>query len=237
MSQRLLIAQGFLGHPFAPFGIPGRPYALSSGAAVQLHEICMGERAVPEAIRSLAYGPRLPPDAKRARNREAYKRRVETGSARGETEIALIELSTPIEPFIGEAIVNLNMIRHRIIEPLRKTNIDPKLVSKWGASLSKAGEDLKERADLLLKNWPDDFEDDGVARFGVDNLCVRRLSIDDMVGDLERLRDRLRTPMALQLYQFRYMPAGPRSSGRPVSRPSRSRSRAAWGCRPSILPR
>jgi|GEM_PF-6369586 len=207
-SQRLLIEQGLLAHPFIRFGISGRPYALSSGAAVQLHEFCAGERTPAEAIRQLAYGRRFPSENQRLSFWEAGKNTTETVGTEDETEIVLIELSTPIEPFIGDAIVNLNKIRRCINEPLRRANVDPKIVGKWGAALSNVGGDLRERAEALLQNWPKDFEDGGLARFGVENLRVRRLSVDDMVRDLERLRDRIGVPMALQLYNFRYMPDG-----------------------------
>ncbi len=167
---------------------------MSSGAAVQLYDFCVGERLPPEVVR-LAY-------------KEAHQPTAETRAAVDATEVALVELSSPIEQLIDDKIVNLNNIHHLIANKLRSSRIDPKLVVGWGNALSNAKDDLKERSQALLMNWPDDLEDDGLARFGVENLSSRRLSVDDMVRDLERLRDRLRKPMVLQLYQFRYMPDG-----------------------------
>src|SRR5471030_2296882 len=97
IPQSVLTGLRFLTYPFAKLGFTHTPFALSSGAAIQLHEFCLGERSLPEAVRMLAYmDPNQPTPA---------TRRTVEGA-----EIALVELSTSIEPLIGDAVVNFNRV-------------------------------------------------------------------------------------------------------------------------------
>jgi len=194
IAQNLLMRGGFLSDPFRELGFRRRPLALSSGGAVQTYDFCVGER--------------IPPKVLHLAQREMHQPREETRHLVDESEIALIELSTPIEVMIGAVIVNLNLIRTRVVGPLRESTAEPTLVHQWANALANATEDLRDRADSLLLDWPRDFVDDGLARFVVEELSARRLGVDDMVRDLERLRERLRAPLALQLYTFKYMPDG-----------------------------
>jgi hypothetical protein len=190
-----LAARGFAPSIFRWLGFAYTPYALSSGAARQLFDVCSSEPALSDQVRMLAYDETHQPGPSTRHLVEA-------------SEIALVELSTPIEPLIGDGIVNFNRIFDSIILPLRRSSTAPKLLSDWTNALVNVREDLKERAGALLANWPADLVDDGTARFGVEALRSRRLEIDDMVRDLESVRERLGAPMALKLYNFRYMPDG-----------------------------
>jgi len=183
----------FLTNPFAKLGFRQTPFALSSGAAVQLHEFCLGERFLPEETRMLAY-------------METTQPTPETRHAVEGSQIALVEMSTPIEPLIGDAIVNFNRVNDFIFKPLRAWGLDARIVSNWSNSLYHMRDDVEERRRIVLDNWPPDSPDDGTVRFGVENLQSRRVGVDDMVRDLERLRNRLQIPMVLKLYDFRYMP-------------------------------
>jgi hypothetical protein len=193
-AQRFLTWEGFVGNPFTPLGFRWRPFVLSSGGAVQFLDFCIGEKLPPQVIQ-LAY-------------KELHQPTETTRDIVKATEIVLVEISSPIEPILCGRVVNLNIVANKISDKLRAAGVVGKVVSGWGRALANAQDDLKEKADILLQNWPHDLEDDGLARFGVENLSARRLSVDDMVGDLERLRDRLERPTVLQLYTFRYMPDG-----------------------------
>ena len=190
-----LAAGGFVPSIFRWLGFAYTPYALSSGAARQLFEVCTAAPELTPRVRMLAYD-------------ETHQPGPSTRHLVAASEIALVELSTPVEPLIGEAVVNFNRIFDSIILPLRRSSAAPRLVSDWTNALINVRGDLKERAGLLLANWPSDLVDDGMARFGVEALGSRRLGVDDMVRDLEWVRDRLGAPMALKLYNFRYMPDG-----------------------------
>jgi hypothetical protein len=193
IPQSVLTGLRFLTYPFAKLGFTHTPFALSSGAAIQLHEFCLGERSLPEAVRMLAYmDPNQPTPA---------TRRTVEGA-----EIALVELSTSIEPLIGDAVVNFNRVSDFVLKPLRGWGMDPRLVNNFSNSLFHLRDDVEERRRIVLDNWPHDSPDDGSARFAVENLQSRRVGVDDMVRDLEHLRERLQIPMVLKLYDFRYMP-------------------------------
>ena len=69
-------------------------------------------------------------------------------------------------------------------------------------------EDIAEKRDLLLAHWPDELPNGDMARFGVESLWSRRVGVEEMVGDLERLRSRVGVPMLLKLFDFQYMPDG-----------------------------
>src|SRR5450432_2426380 len=73
---------------FGRLGFRVSPYALSSGATVQLRDFCVGERTLAESIRILAYMDLNQPSAG-------------TRELVDDTDVAFIELSTPIEPLIG----------------------------------------------------------------------------------------------------------------------------------------
>ncbi|MGI8839917.1 MAG: hypothetical protein ACR2F8_03890 [Caulobacteraceae bacterium] len=194
LAHRLLIRARLLCDPFAQLGFRRRPLALSSGGALQTYDFCLGK----------TIAPRILPIAQR----EMRQPTPRTRRVVDDSEIALIELSTPIEPIIEGVIVNFNLIRAKVIKPLREAGVESMLVARWANALVAARQDLRERAGDLLAAWPGDLGDDGLARFAVEQLSVRRLEIDDMVRDLERLCDRLGAPLALQLYTFKYMPDG-----------------------------
>jgi len=180
---------------FGRLGFHCSPYALSSGATVQLYDFCVGERQLSEAMRWLTYSDNNQPIPA-------------TRALVDDTEIAFVELSTPVEPMVGEVIVNFNRIQEFIIAPLRAAGVERKLLSGWQQSLIGVRGDLKERADALLEGWPKNVPDNDQLRFNVRNLVSRRLDVDEMVRDLEILREKMRVPLALKLYDFKYMPDG-----------------------------
>jgi hypothetical protein len=196
------IQQRFLHYPFSKRGYLWAPFALSSGAAVQFFEAGMGERPLSEAVRTLAY---VDKDQPTPGARETFDT----------AEIALVELSTPIEPMIGNDVVNLHRIGEAIFQPLRSWGTDSKILSNWWNCLRNSHEKLDQNRDILLANWPLNASDDGLARFGVENLWCRRLGVDEMVGDLEYLRERLKVPVVLKLFDFIYTP-----DGRPIDWPT-----------------
>ena len=195
IPQSTLIGRRFLTYPFSKLGFCLTPFALSSGAAVQLYDFCVGERSLSESVRLLAYIDKNQPTS---RTRDVVDR----------TEIVLIELSTPIEPMIGDAIVNFNRVSDYILKPLRDWGADPKIVNNFSNAVFSVRDDVEERREILLANWPANAPDDALARFGVENLSGRRVGVDEMVRDLEYIRERIQAPMALKLFDFQYMPDG-----------------------------
>jgi hypothetical protein len=215
---------GFFPYTIGHLGFKCAPFALTSGAAVQVYDFCVGDRKLSQLVRKLAYMTQNEPVPE--------KRHLVDDS-----ELAFIELSSPVEPMIGDDIVNFNYISEFVVKPLRIAGAKPKLLSGWVQSLINVRDDLKERADALLADWPeawpDDDErrlslkplpsspfpvpspDDPELRFAVETLRTRRLDVDDMVRDLEVLREKMRKPLAIRLYDFRYMP-----DGRPIDWPA-----------------
>ncbi len=89
--------KGIVPYIWGPIGFTSTPYALSSGATLQLYDFCVGDRYLSEEVRRLAYDDiNLPSSSKR----------LEIDSC----EITLVEMSTPIEPLLEGAIVNVNWI-------------------------------------------------------------------------------------------------------------------------------
>ncbi|MDQ2860501.1 MAG: hypothetical protein M3T55_07210 [Pseudomonadota bacterium] len=195
IPQAVLTPRRFINYPFGRLGFRQTPFALSSGAAVQLYDFCVGKRLLPEAVRLLAYMDKNQPIP-------------ETRYLVEDAEIVLLELSTPIEPMIGDAIVNFNRVAEYIRDPLRNWGVDPKIINNWSNALFQLRGDFRERRDILLENWPKGAPDDTLARFGVENLWCRRLGVEEMVRDLEQLRDRVDAPILLKLFDFQYMPDG-----------------------------
>ena len=197
-----LARMGFFPYLFGRLGFHSAPYALSSGATVQLFDFCAGERLLPDMVQMLAY-------------MQINQPTLENGGLVREADIAFVEMSTPVEPLIGNDIVNFNRIEDFVVKPLRAAGVDRHLMSGWSQSLVNVRDDLPERARALLNGWPGEFEGDALARFAVENLRSRRLDVDGMVRDLETLRGKIRAPMALKLYDFKYMP-----DGRPIDWPA-----------------
>lgn len=189
------VARRFITYPFSKLGSRQIPFALSSGAAVQLYDFCVGERQLPEPVRVLAYMDKNQPTP---RTREVVDR----------TEIVLLELSTPIEPMIGDAIVNFNRISDFVWKPLREWGVDPRIVNNFSNAVFNVRDDIEERREILLASWPAGARGDALARFTVEGLTARRVGLDEMVRDLEKLRERVQAPIALKLFDFQFMPDG-----------------------------
>lgn len=202
-----LNSEGRVPYLWSQFGFTVTPYALSSGATIQLFDFCTGELKLPLETRLLAY---MDPNQPTGESRDALFG----------TDVILVELSTPIEFLLDGAIVNINRIAERVVAPLQKF-IDKKLVARWASGLSQGDEAMrKSAADELLAQMPQ--EADESLTLLVKELHTRRLDTDDMVRDLSALRDRLPRPMGLVLYDFQYMP-----DGRPVEWPARFKRQQA----------
>ena len=187
--------RGHLPHLYRWLGFAQTPYALSSGAALQLRAMCLGERDLEPAARLLAY-------------METHQPGPGTRHLVDASEILFVELSTPVEPMLGEAVVNLNRVADYVLDPLRGSSAPPRLVHGWINALVQVAPDLRDRATALLAAWPDELAEAPLARETVERLWSRRLTIDDMVADLRALRERVPGPLVIKLFDFRYMPDG-----------------------------
>lgn len=198
--QFSLNAEGRVPYLWSRFGFKHTPYALSSGAAVQLFDFCAGERRLPLETRLLAY---MDPNQPTAQTRDVLF----------DADVILVEMSTPIEYLLDGAIVNINRISESVVAPLRKC-MDKKLVARWAGGLSQGDEEIRKvSAEALLAQMPEDA--DKSLTMLIKELHARRLDTDDMVRDLSALRERLRRPMGLVLFDYCYMP-----DGRPVEWPT-----------------
>lgn len=191
--QLVLNKAGRVPYLWSKFGFKRTPYALSSGATLQLFDFCTGERQLPLETRLLTY---LDPNQPTAETREALF----------ETDVILVEMSTPIEYLLDGAIVNINRIGECVFKPLRDL-MDRKVVNQWASALLQGDEAKRKPAtDALLAKMPKDADKSIVSL--VNELRTRRVGVDDMVRDLSALRERLPRPMGLVLFDFRYMPDG-----------------------------
>ncbi len=191
--QFSLNTKGIIPYIWTAMGFTSTPYALSSGAAIQLYDFCVGERYLSDDVRRLSYdGINLPSSA----NRHEID----------DCEITLVELSTPIEPLFEGAIVNINWVSFYVIAELKRRGVDEKLVAHWASALMDQREEARaEHGAAILKKLP---KKQDMVRRAVSELRTRRIDVDQMVRDLSALRERVAKPMAFVHYDFRYMPDG-----------------------------
>jgi hypothetical protein len=185
--------KGIVPYIWAPIGFTSTPYALSSGATIQLYDFCVGDLYLSEDVRRLSYDNiNLPLSS--------------TRHEIDDCEIVLVEMSTPVEPLFEGAILNINWISFYVMEELKRSGVDEKLVAHWSSALMDQREEARaEHSAVILKTLS---KKQDMVRRAVSELRTRRVGVDQMVQDLSALRERVGKPMALVHYDFRYMPDG-----------------------------
>ncbi len=198
------VGKGF--HLFKAAGFKRPPFALSSGAAVQLHKFCTGEIAIPLNVRRLCYAdPEHVPSEKQLKVLQR-------------ADLALVEMSTPLEMVYDGFILNSNRLKDRFLVALKDRF--PELarpITLWrSAGMQKMNEPVRaEAAAALLKALPKDTEDDLFIRDLIEGTRVRETKTPHIVADLAELRSRVAVPTGMIIHNFTYMP-----DGRPVSWPA-----------------
>lgn len=193
-------------HLFKAMGFKQAPFALSSGAAVQLLKFCRGELDIPRSVRDLCYSD---PD------------QVPTGRQRnvlGLGDIALIEMSTAIEIIYKGFILNNNRLKDRFLPEIIER--DPRLRQvgrKWrNVGLQGMKQDVRiAAAEEMLSLLPADTENAVFVRDVIASTTVRETKVDEIAADLSYLQSQLAMPLGIVLHNFDYMP-----DGRPISWPS-----------------
>lgn len=197
--------EGLATHLAGVMGFTRPPFALSSGAAVQLLRFCRGDLEIPERVRKLCY---------------ADPAHVPTGSqcrVLGGADLALVEMSTPIEVVYRGFVLNNNRLKDRFLAPLRRKFPKLEALAYWRSKgLQKRNDAARAQAvEEILANLPPDSEDNLFARDLIELARVRETKTADIVADLHCLQTELPLPLGIILHNFNYMP-----DGRPISWPA-----------------
>ena len=205
--RRLKVADSVFGQ----MGFQNSPFSLSANANLQLLDFVTGNLDIPECIRRLTYADRShrPSDAQ--------------GAAIHDSDIVLVEMSTPIEYLFDSHLLNINLFEEVMLQELASLAAHKKLISSWRSSLLKGREDVRaETAAQLYQLVPHATEQqENLARF-IRDTRTRILDANEMTNALGELRDRLGKPMGLVLHNFQFMP-----DGRPVSWPPEFKAQSA----------
>ena len=120
--RRLKVAESVFGQ----MGFQNSPFSLSANANLQLLDFVTGNLDIPEWIRRLTYADRShrPSDAQ--------------GAAIHDSDIVLVEMSTPIEYLFDSHLLNINLFEEVMLQELASLASHKKLISSWRSSLLAA---------------------------------------------------------------------------------------------------
>jgi hypothetical protein len=204
--MRLLKEARIASHPFKAMGFKRPPFALSSGAAIQLMKFSQGKIAIPKNVRDLCYGDSEPAPTEQHQ------------AALAKCDIALVELSTPIEIVYDGFVLNNNRLKDRFIHDIaRQVPQAGKALRKWRSVGLQGVKDAVRSATAAeaLEFLPKDTERDLFVRDVIGTATARETKTPQIVADLGFLRSQLPMPMGMILHNFNYMP-----DGRPISWPA-----------------
>ena len=182
---------------FGSLRIRGKMFSLSANTNLQLVDFVAGDSDFPVWIKELMYGG------------TAEKPSSDKRSLIYSCDIAIVELSTPIELNFDGALLNINRFEEAILSRTSKISVEKKLISRWKSALLKGDEEVrrsmaKEIHGLIPKDTP---EDQDIAKF-VLSTASRMLSVEEQTKSVADLRDRLGMPVGMILHNFSFMPDG-----------------------------
>ena len=185
-------------------GWGSRPFSLSANTNLQLVDFITGRVEIPRWIRSYIYFEAVGDPT------EEQGRKFLAG------DIALVEMSTPLEYSFDRFLLNVNQFELFVRTVLEALDSERKLIGTWHRALKQGDEDARGAAAeqigrLIPKDTP---EREIMTRFVLETRS-RLLTADDMTTSMADLRDRLGIPVAMILHNFSYMP-----DGRPISWPA-----------------
>ena len=185
-------------------GWVSRPFSLSASTNLQLFDFMTGAIIIPDWIRSYIYFESFTPPT------QEQTKLFLSGN------IALVEMSTPIEYIFGDYLINVNQFENFSASLIEEFPDHKKVISKWHQSLKKADNDRRrEYADQLCAIILPDDDEHRIKRQFVQETTSRHLSLQGMTKAMAELRDRLGIPTAMIIHNYSYMP-----DGRPISWPA-----------------
>jgi hypothetical protein len=219
---KLLKEARIASHPFKAMGFKRPPFALSSGAAIQLLKFAQGKLDIPKNVRDLCYG-----DSKPASNELDQ-------TVLAKSDIILVELSTPIEIVYDGYVLNNNRLKDRFIQDIaERVPQAGTALRKWRSVGLQGVKDAVRSATAAeaLEFLPKDTERDLFIRDVIGKAAARETKTAQIVADLGFLRSQLPIPMGMILHNFNYMP-----DGRPVSWPADFRDNCLAAARELNIP-
>ncbi|QEN85054.1 hypothetical protein FZC33_01985 [Labrys sp. KNU-23] len=198
--------RGFADSMHHRMGFRRAPFSLSISGAIQLVQFISGKLEIPAWIREYCYADpvHVPNAAQQA--------------LLPETDIVMMEMSSPIEFVYEGFILNQNRFRERVLTPLRDIDkMTRSLTNKWiNEGIQKQNEELRKKySSELLKVLTDDTEAVQRLRDVVDKLRGRHVREQEIYQGFKTLLPMLPAPLVLVLHNYSYMP-----DGRPVIWPS-----------------
>lgn len=181
-------------------------FALSINGALQLMRFLRGELEIPAWVRDCCYG-----DSKHVPN-------AAQSALLAQADIAMMEMSSPIEFVYGDFILNQNRFREIIVSPLRDVDKTTRtLTNKWlSEGIQKQNEELRQKyASALLDMLPSNTEELLHIRDVVFTLRGRQVREEEIYQGLKALLPMLPAPLLIVLHNYSYMP-----DGRPVIWPA-----------------
>ena len=199
----ILHQEGRVDGLFREIGFKRTPFTISAASAAQLCDFLTGSIVSPEHVRKFCYL-----DASH----------VPTGAQTkiaATADFATVEMSTSVDITYDGFIVNTNRFQQYILPELDTLGIHHRMVAKWRSSLINENEaDRAKYAAEILAVLPRQPQYEWIADL-VGRTSSRRLTVDEMVEHIARIRDVLRVPLAMVHHNFRFMP-----DGRPISWPA-----------------
>lgn len=177
-------------HPYKAIGFKLPPVVASSGAALQLLRFCTGELGIPDRVRELCYADPEPAPA------------GERLLPMARCDLALIQLSTPIELVYRGFVLKGNHVRDRFAAEVgRRFPEFGEAVARWRAGLQKMNEEARLAAagELLASLPPAECDDDLFIRDVIERTRARRNGAAEICRDIAALHARLPIPLGMVL--------------------------------------
>jgi hypothetical protein len=189
---------------FLDLGFKQWPLSVSPNGALQLVRHARGTHTIPPDLFEICYNaspPILPSDP--------------AGILSG-ADVALIEMSTPVEFRCNGFFLNHNRLRGFLTDKFKPFGAPAlKAAALWQAALQKRNEDLRaKRAAEVLGFMESDGIEDDLLREIIVATRAQLVQEEEIYQCLKSIREILARPAGIVLYNFRYMP-----DGRPVEWP------------------
>jgi len=174
------------------------PLSFSPGSALQLSLVARGDLSIPHPISDVCYGgaPSVAhPDAARVLST---------------ADIVMLEVSSPIEFVYRGLFLNQNRLRVFLKKDLGHLGADTaKAVSKWIAAAQKLDHvERKSLADDLVNGLRNSgYENEAVLDL-IAEMQTHRAGTFEISERMRLIRALMGLPVAVVLYNFRYMPDG-----------------------------
>jgi len=174
------------------------PLSFSPGSALQLALIARGDLSIPYPIDDVCYG-----GAPNAAHPDAAR-------VLSTADIVMLEMSTPIEFVYRGLFLNQNRLRVFLRKEFGHLGADTaKAVSRWIAVAQKLDHVERESAaDRLVTDLKSSGYSNQTVLDLIAEMQTRRAGADEISERMRLVRALMGLPVAVVLYNFRYMPDG-----------------------------